>query len=118
MFTPMITDPRTIDVLLPLALEGVLSYSIPDGLALAPGDFVEVPLGSRSTIGVVWNNGSSAASPEKLRPVTGKFDIRPLTELNRRFFDWVAAYYLEPPGNVLRMALRAPGALDSPRQQI
>ena len=32
--------------------------------------------------------------------------------LHRQFMDWVAAYYLEPKGAVLRLALRAPGAFD------
>ena len=54
----------------------------------------------------------------KLREVIGKFDMVPMAELHRRFVDWVSAYYLEPPGNVLRMCLRAPAALEGERQQI
>ncbi|HQF31075.1 MAG TPA: hypothetical protein PLJ34_06475, partial [Hyphomicrobiales bacterium] len=30
---------------MPLAIEGTYSYRVPAGLALAPGDIVEVPVG-------------------------------------------------------------------------
>ncbi len=106
------------DVLLPLALEGPYSYRIPAGLRLAPGDYVEVPLGPRSQIGVVWALQSKAPEAPKLRDVTGRFDIPAMPEAHRKFVDWLAAYYLEPPGNVLRMVLRAPGAFEGPRKQI
>jgi primosomal protein N' (replication factor Y) (superfamily II helicase) len=33
-----------------------------------------------------------------------------MSDLHRRFVDWLSAYYLAPPGSVLRMCLRAPGA--------
>jgi primosomal protein N' (replication factor Y) (superfamily II helicase) len=106
------------DVLLPLALEGPYSYRIPAELRLAPGDYVEVPLGSRSLIGVVWALNSEAPEGPKLRDVTGRFDMPAMPEAHRKFVDWLAAYYLEPPGNVLRMVLRAPGAFEGPRNQI
>ena len=111
------------EVLLPLALPGPLSYQVPADLvpadlALAPGDYVEVPLGSRSMIGVVWECRPLTPTNMQLRPVTGRFDMEPMGELHRRFLDWVAAYYVEPPGNVLRMCLRVPSALGGERQQI
>jgi primosomal protein N' (replication factor Y) (superfamily II helicase) len=106
------------EVLLPLALPGPLSYQVPADLALAPGDYVEVPLGSRSMIGVVWECRPLTPTNMQLRPVTGRFDMEPMGELHRRFLDWIAAYYVEPPGNVLRMCLRVPAALGGERQQI
>ena len=39
-------------------------------------------------------------------------------ERHRAFIDWVAAYYLEPKGNVLRLAMRAPGVFGDEPQQI
>ena len=41
------------DVLLPLALEGPYSYRIPAGMELVVGNYVNVPLGPRTLIGVV-----------------------------------------------------------------
>ena len=111
-------SPSIADVLLPLALEGPYSYRIPAGLRLEPGDYVEVPLGPRSRIGVVWALKNEAPQGPKLRDVTGRFDMPAMPEAHRKFIDWLAAYYLEPPGNVLRMVLRAPGAFEGPRKQI
>ena len=50
--------PRTVRVLLPLPLADAYDYSVPDGLDLAPGTFVIVPLGKRLACGVVWGEGS------------------------------------------------------------
>ena len=101
--------PRIAEVLLPLALAGAYSYVIPDGMTLLPGDYVEVPLGPRSRLGVVWAVKDEAPEGTRLKPVSLRFDFPPLSALNRRFIDWLAAYYLEPPGMVLRMVLRCPG---------
>ena len=106
------------NVLLPLALAGAYSYRVPEGMALVPGSYVEVPLGPRAVIGVVWGLESEVATQKKLRDVTRVFDLPALPETHRKFVDWLAAYYLEPPGNVLRMVLRVPSALGAPREQI
>ncbi len=46
---------RVVDVLVPLALDRCYSYRAPAGLDLAPGDLVSVPLGTRETLGIVWD---------------------------------------------------------------
>ena len=43
-------------VLLPLPLEGVYDYRVPDGMAAEAGAFVTVPLGARRVEGVVWGD--------------------------------------------------------------
>ena len=101
----------TVDVLLPLALKGAYSYGVPDAMTLEEGDYVAVPLGPRQTIGVVWRSPGGDAGEARLRPVAARLDAPAMAAAQRRFIDWIAAYYLEPPGNVLRLALRAPGAL-------
>jgi primosomal protein N' (replication factor Y) len=114
----MTGDSAIAEVLLPLALEGPYSYRVPAGMALQPGSYVAVPLGPRQVIGVVWALKAEASTTKKLREVAGVFDMPPLPEAHRKFVDWLSAYYLEPAGNVLRMVLRAPGALEGPREQI
>ncbi len=104
------------DVLLPLALDKAYSYRVPQGLALVEGSYVEVPLGPRSLIGVVWALRPAAATNMKMRDVTRVFDMPPMTEAHRKFVDWLASYYLEPMGNVLRMVLRVPSAFEGARQ--
>ncbi|MCB1377713.1 MAG: primosomal protein N' [Alphaproteobacteria bacterium] len=115
----MMTDSSAIaEVLLPLALEGPYSYRIPAGLVLSAGDYVAVPLGPRQLIGVVWDVTASAGIDKKLRDVIGRFDMPPLPATHRKFIDWLAAYYLEPPGNVLRMVLRVPAVFEGAREHL
>ena len=106
------------DVLLPLALETAYSYRVPEGMTVAAGSYVEVPLGPRAVIGVVWALRPAVATNMKMRDVTQVFDMPPMTEAHRKFVDWLAAYYLEPAGNVLRMVLRVPAAFEGARQNI
>ncbi len=99
------------EVLLPLALAQAYSYGVPAGLALAAGDYVEVPLGPRSYIGVVWEVRPAVPTNMRLRDVVQRFDAPPMPDTHRKFIEWLANYYLEPMGNVLRMVLRVPAAL-------
>ena len=108
---------RTVQVLLPYALPGPLSYVVPRGLEVGPGDYVRVPLGPRDTIGVVWDNAPDdiGFDPEKLREISDRYETPPMPATHRRFIDWVANYTLYPAGQVLRMCLRVPEALGPER---
>ncbi|MBX9910173.1 MAG: primosomal protein N' [Beijerinckiaceae bacterium] len=96
----------TVEVLIPLGLDHAYSYAVPPGLALAPGDVVQVPLGPRQTVGVVWEAGSGRGG--NLKPVTAKLDLAPLDGALMKLVDWVAWYTLAPKGSVLALALRRP----------
>jgi len=109
---------QRLAVLLPLPLAGAYDYGVPEGLELAPGDFVRVPLGSREAIGVVWGEATGEVAAHKLKAVGGRLDTPPLPEAERRFIDWVAHYTLSPPGVVLRMAMSASRALEPPRPSL
>ncbi len=111
-------SPKIADVLLPLALESPYSYRIPAGMELAAGSYVNVPLGPRSLIGVVWALKTQAPEGTKLRDVAAHYDMPPMSETHRKFVDWLADYYVEPKGNVLRMVLRCPGAFEEPKGQV
>ncbi len=102
-------EPSThrVTVLLPLPLPGALDYAVPDGMTLAPGDIVTVPLQRRPQTGVVWDSAASAELPAaRLKPVIALLPPFRLEAPLRRFIDWVAAYTLSPPGDVLAMSLR------------
>lgn len=104
---------RIVPVLVPMPAPRPYSYAVPKGMDVAPGSIVQVPLGPRQVIGVVWDSEEDdAVDAAKLRPVTRVFDCPPLTAVHRRFLDWVGAYTLTPPGLVARMALRAPAGFD------
>jgi primosomal protein N' (replication factor Y) len=107
---------------LPLPLAGAYDYRADPGLGLRAGDFVRVPLGRRTMIGVVWGDApadavvSEGGVPDaKLKDVAARVPVPPLSADMRRFVDWVAAYTLSPPGAVLRMAMSVPEALEPPR---
>ena len=51
---------RIVDVLVPVALNQVYSYRVPDGLGLDIGDLVRVPLGTREATGAVWGGSRRA----------------------------------------------------------
>jgi len=99
--------PRTADILIPLALDSAYSYAVPAGLDLDVGDVVQIPLGPRETVGVVWGLAESPGG-SNLRPVTGRLDVPGLSDPLRRLVDWLARYTLAPKGSALAMALRLP----------
>ena len=71
---------RTVKVLLPLPLADAYDYSVPDGLEVAAGHFVIVPLGKRETVGVVWGEGSGEVAPEKLRDIAEVLPALPMAD--------------------------------------
>jgi len=110
------TGLRVAEVLVPVAVDQAYSYRIPADLDLAAGDFVEVPLGTRQTVGTVWEIGQSQ-SGANLKAISAQYDCPPLNASLRAFIDWVARWTLSPRGMVLRMSARAPfiAAPEQPR---
>jgi primosomal protein N' (replication factor Y) (superfamily II helicase) len=104
----------TVAVLLPIPAAKPYSYTVPDGMCLTAGDIVQVPLGPRLVTGIVWGEAGEAVDRNRLKAVERRFDAPPIDANMRRFIDWVADYYLSPPGMVAQMVLRAPAALDPP----
>ncbi len=105
LFAPRL--PR-VPVLLPYPFAGPFDYTVPEGMVLAPGDIVLAPLNRRQEIGVVWDAPAGPAIADtKLKPVTGRLDAPPMRAPLRKLIDWIAAYTLAAPGEVLAMALRA-----------
>lgn len=99
--------PRVADVLIPVAVDTAYSYQVPVGLGLAEGDFVEAPLGSRSTIGVVWSLRPAPGPQSNLKTIAARLDLPPINRPLREFIDWTARWTMSPRGMVLRMAVRA-----------
>jgi primosomal protein N' (replication factor Y) len=116
--TPPETAPATdrrMGVLLPLPLSGAYDYLVPEGMEVAAGDFVEVPLGSRSVLGVVWGDAKDDVPRTKLKQIEAKIEMAPLPDISRRFIDWVATYCLSAPGAVLKMAMSVSDAFKPER---
>ena len=100
------TPSRIVDVLTPVALDQAWSYRVPEGMALSPGDFVYVPLGPRTAVGVVWE--VRAGSGDNLKSVGARLAPLHLPGPLRALIDWLAQWTLAPRGMVLRMVMRAP----------
>ena len=111
---------RVVDVLLPVALDQAYSYRVPDGMELAPGDLVCVPLGARAATGVVWaeNPAPNPRLDNRLKYVEERLDFPPLKPELRQFVDWVAGYALGARGMVLRMCLRMGEHLGPARERV
>jgi primosomal protein N' (replication factor Y) len=94
-------------------LDGALDYLAPDG-GCVTGALVEVPLGPRRVIGVVWGPGEGGFDAARLRPVARVLEAPPLAAELRGFLDRAAAYTLTAPHAMLRLALRVPGLAARP----
>lgn len=100
--------PRIVDILTVAALDQTYSYRVPAGMEIAPGDVVAVPLGARETLAVVWaeNHNPDPRLHNRLKDISEKLDVPPMTPQMRQFVGWMANYTLTPRGTVLRMSLR------------
>lgn len=90
-----------------------LDYRAPEGGCFL-GAFVEVPLGPRKVIGVVWGPGKGDFDASKIRAVYRVLDVAPMREELRLFLERAADYTLTPMPAMLRLATRAPGLGDPP----
>ena len=90
-----------------------LDYRAPEE-GCAAGEFVEVPLGPRRVLGVVWGPGEGGYDAAKIKPVGGVLDVPPMRAEMRQFLARVAEYTLSDLGQMLRLATRAPGLGDGP----
>lgn len=102
-----------VGVLTTEPLGRILDYKAPEG-GCGDGDFVEVPLGPRKVIGVVWGKGEGKFDPARIRPITRVLDAPPMRAELRSFLARAADYTLTPLAAMLRLATRAPGLGDPP----
>ena len=104
---------EVVGVLTTEPLGRLLDYKAPEG-GCGTGDFVEVPLGPRRVLGVVWGKGEGRWDPAKVRPIARVLDARPMRAELRSFLTRAADYTLTPWPAMLRLATRAPGLFDPP----
>ncbi|MCO8144212.1 primosomal protein N' [Rhodovulum tesquicola] len=105
-----------VGVLTAERLDRVLDYLAPEG-GCGTGDFVEVPLGPRRVLGVVWGAGEGGFDAARLRSVARVLDAAPMRDELRAFLERAADYTLTPLSAMLRLATRAPGLGDAPSMQ-
>ncbi|MEM6563522.1 MAG: primosomal protein N' [Pseudomonadota bacterium] len=114
MSAPQFYDPDDlIAVLTTQPLGRTLDYRAPEG-GCHLGAFVEVPLGPRKVIGVVWGAGQGDYDLSKIRQAFRVLDVAPMREEMRLFVQRAADYTLTSLPAMLRLATRAPGLGDPP----
>ncbi len=102
-----------IGVLTTQPLDRCLDYRAPEG-GCNIGDFVEVPLGPRKVLGVVWGAGEGTFAASKIRAAYRVLDAAPMRDELREFLARAAEYTLTPMPAMLRLATRSPGLGDPP----
>ncbi|GKY87268.1 primosomal protein N' [Sinisalibacter aestuarii] len=111
---PVFFDPgQRVAVLTTQPLDRLLTYRAPEG-GCWQGAFVEVPLGPRKVMGVVWGPGEAGFDASKLRAVSRVLDVAPMRTEMAEFLARVGDYTLTPMHQMLRLATRAPGLTDPP----
>ncbi len=94
-------------------LDRALDYRAPEGGCFL-GAFVEVPLGPRKVLGVVWGAGQGGYDLSRIRAAYRVLDVAPMRDDMRDFLTRAADYTLTPLPAMLRLATRAPGLSDPP----
>ncbi len=101
---------RYADIVLPLA-QGLFTYKVEEGLSVKEGQAVVIPLGhptEKFYTGIVWR---CHAEEPKFKRIKSVVRILYTTELlnceQRKFWEWIAQYYMCTLGEVMRIALPA-----------
>ena len=101
-----------IDVILPLPLDGVFTYSVPQSLEkqVKEGVRVLVPFGRNKTyVGIVCKSSvNGRPSTVNYKDILQVLDTSPiLLDTQLRLWHWISDYYLSPLGEVYKAALPA-----------
>ena len=99
-----------IDVILPVPLDGLFTYSVPQSLEgqVRVGVRVLVPFGrSKTYVGIVDKSSVNyQLSDVKYKDVLQVLDASPiLTDCQLRLWQWISDYYMSPIGEVYKAAL-------------
>ena len=95
------------DVILPVPLAGLFTYSVPEGMAVGVGMRVLVTFGrSKKYMGIVASLHSNKPEGYEVKPITQVMDAEPIVTDNQlKLWNWIADYYMSPIGEVYKAAL-------------
>ena len=97
------------DIILPVPLQGMFTYAIPEGMSVGVGCRVLVSFGrNKMYLGVVAKLHDQQPTDYKVKPISDIIDVEPVvTERQLKFWQWIADYYMSPIGEVYKAALPA-----------
>ena len=98
-----------VDVILPLPLDGVFTYSVPSSLEeqVRMGLRVLVPFGRNKTyVGIISSIHHQAPEGYQTKDILQVLDVSPiLLDSQLKLWNWIAEYYMSPIGEVYKAAL-------------
>lgn len=97
-----------VDVILPLPLEGLFTYAVPDTMQsmVCQGVRVQVQLGKSKTYTAMVSEVHQRQPQFKTRAIMQVLDTEPiLLPQQFKLWQWVADYYMSPIGDVFKAAL-------------
>ena len=95
------------DVILPVPLQGLFTYTVPEGMTVGEGMRVLVGFGrSKTYVGLVaWVHHVKPQGYE-VKPIQQQIDQQPMvTPQQLQLWHWISDYYLSPIGEVYKTAL-------------
>ena len=97
---------RFADIVLPLA-QPAYTFAVGEGVEVCVGDAVAVQFGKNAVYtGVVWRLHDTPPAKGAAKPILKVLHDKPLlSELQMRFWEWIADYYICSVGEVMRVAL-------------
>ena len=95
------------DLILPVPLQGLFTYAVPEGMSVRVGARVLVTFGrSKTYIGIVAKVHDVKPEGYQVKPITQVVDDEPIvTERQLQLWNWISDYYLSPIGDVYKAAL-------------
>ena len=97
------------DLILPVPLQGLFTYAVPEGMAVGVGCRVLVGFGRNKTyLGVVTRLHDQKPEGYEVKAIQQVMDAAPIvTERQLALWQWISDYYLSPIGDVYKAALPA-----------
>ena len=97
------------DLILPVPLQGLFTYAVPDGMMVGIGFRVLVTFGkSTKYMGIVMRLHDKNPEGYEVKTILQVIDATPIvTERQLKLWSWISDYYLSPLGDVYKAALPA-----------
>lgn len=107
LFVPLQKMMHYADLILPVPLQGLFTYAIPEGMSVGVGMRVLVTFGrSKTYLGIVVKVHDVKPESYAVKPITQVMDEAPIvTDRQLRLWQWISDYYLSPIGEVYKAAL-------------
>ena len=95
------------DLILPVPLQGLFTYAVPDGMSVKTGMRVLVTFGrSKTYLGIVARVHEQQPEGYAVKPIAQVMDAEPVvTDTQLKLWQWISDYYLSPIGEVYKAAL-------------